>query len=452
MHLASEISTRSDVGWADQIARLTFDQLPAEVVGMAKCSILDTIGVGIGGAAEPTCTLLRKVQDPSSGQSSVWGVQGAVGSMNAAQANGVAAHALDFDDLAKPSMGGHPSAPLLPAILAVAEQEGKTGAELITAFVAGYETQCRLGTLMLEDHVEHGFHATATMGVVGAAAGVARLLGLDAQRAFVAMSLASAHVAGLKRMFGTMGKPLQVGNAARSGVQAALLAREGYTAAEDFLHGPQGFLEAYAGAGSNDSFAIAPEDRWYILDTIFKDYASCFGTHSTIDAIQELQPQIPQLSDIEKIQVTFPPGHQSVCCIERPRTGLEAKFSINYALATTLVNGDASPERFTDEQVAAGKVEKVYDLIKLVPDPSEPELGSKVRITLKDGRELVARRDCIAEGNARSSSEHWERLVPKFRSLVDPVLGSKQAGQLLNQLKDIESAETVAGLSLNPER
>jgi len=219
-------------GIAERIGAIHYGGLPVEAIARARTAILDTVGVTLAGAREPCAEIVARsirLGADTSGECLIFGSNRRTGALDAALINGTASHALDFDDVSN-SLGGHPSAPILPALFALAELLDSDGRAFVTAYVAGFETETRIGRGVHFHHYEKGWHPTATLGVFGAAAACCHLLGLDNARTAQALAIAASLAAGLKANFGTMTKPLHVGHTARSGLFAAQLAREGFTA------------------------------------------------------------------------------------------------------------------------------------------------------------------------------------------------------------------------------
>src|SRR5687767_10847341 len=239
--------------FAKRINALRYEDLPPEAVHWAKIGILDTVGVTLAGAREDTTRIPAAIVTAgSSGPSLIFGGNRRVAALDAALVNGTAAHALDFDDMTN-RLGGHPSAPILPALFALADELGASGRDFIAAYVAGFETECKLGLGVHFHHYTKGWHPTATLGVFGAAAAAARLLKLSGSETATALALAASFASGIKANFGTMAKPLHVGHCARNGLLAARLAKAGYTAnQESIFEHDQGFLEVFNGPGTYD--------------------------------------------------------------------------------------------------------------------------------------------------------------------------------------------------------
>src|SRR6516162_4689620 len=231
---------------AERAIALCYDELPAPVRELAEQCILDYLGVAIAGSQDPLVRILldEMAETGGSPQSSIIGHSARLPVLSAALVNGSAAHALDYDDV-NMAMPGHPSVAILPGLLALAELKESSGTEVITAFVAGYETSCRIGAALQPGHYALGFHSTGTVGCFGAAAACARLLGLDAEATAMALGIAGTQAAGLKSQFGTMCKPFHAGKAAENGLLSARLAIRGFSSRADLLECEQGFAATH---------------------------------------------------------------------------------------------------------------------------------------------------------------------------------------------------------------
>src|SRR5438034_9877544 len=268
---------------------------PVEARQRAAIAVCDTVGVILAGAPEAAADIIRRtIVAESRGHCRVLGTGVCASPSDAAFANGVAAHAHDYDDMCFVSMA-HPSCALVPAALAAAELAGGSGREVLDAYVAGFELECRLGLVMNPRHYhERGWHCTSSIGTLGAAAAASRLLGLDAPSTVHALGIAASLACGLKENIGSMVKPLHAGMAARNGVMAARLAKAGFTASEQSLDGPQGYLAAMDSQKPPSALAEATGDlgsRWEIVDTgvTVKLYPSCAATHPPLDALLGLK-------------------------------------------------------------------------------------------------------------------------------------------------------------------
>src|SRR5271169_1008857 len=233
---------------AERAMALRYDELPAPVRELARQCILDYLGVALAGAQDPLVQILLDEMAEAGGspQASIIGHSARLPVLSASLVNGSAAHALDYDDVNK-AMPGHPSVAILPGLLALAELKGSSGREVTTAFVAGYETACRIGAALQPGHYNLGFHSTGTVGCFGAAAACAHLLGLDAEATAMALGIAGTQAAGLKSQFGTMCKPFHAGKAAQNGLFAVRLAQRGFSSRTDIVECVQGFADPWSG-------------------------------------------------------------------------------------------------------------------------------------------------------------------------------------------------------------
>jgi 2-methylcitrate dehydratase PrpD len=268
---------------AGRASALGYDGLPAPVRELARQCILDYLGVAVAGARDPLVLILLDEITEAGGspQAVVIGHSARLPALSAALVNGAAAHALDYDDV-NMAMPGHPSVAILPGLLALAELKGSAGSEVITAFVAGYETACRIGAALQPGHYNLGFHSTSTVGSFGAAAACARLLGLDAETTAMALGIAGTQAAGLKSQFGTMCKPFHAGKAAQNGLLAARLAARGFSSRTDIVECVQGFALTHGPDFVPAAALAAPEADFHVLATLFKYYAAWYFTHAAL--------------------------------------------------------------------------------------------------------------------------------------------------------------------------
>ena len=328
--------------------------------------------------------------------------------------NGAASHALDFDDV-NLAMTGHPSVVLLSALLALAEERGSSGQDVLTAFVAGYELQCRLGLLLAPGHYNTlGFHATGTLGSFGAAASCAHLLGLDAEKFATALGIAGTQAAGLKSMFGTMCKPLHAGKAAYHGLLAARLAQRGFTARADVIECAQGFARTHS-PDFNPADALAePPGGFHILSNLFKYHAACYMTHAPIEAARKLREQHGLTPDsIARIHLTLDETCDRICNIAAPRTGLEAKFSLRLTTAMALAGVDTGGLASYSEATASDPtLIALRDRVEFDFRPGLPNTLAQLDLELTDGRRLTTSYD--AGIPASDIAEQGRRLEEKF--------------------------------------
>lgn len=407
----------------------------------------------LAGAAETAGRIVQQVIRAEGGDACrIIGTALRASATGAALANGTAAHALDFDDMCFVSLA-HPSAPLVAAILAAAELTGSSGAALLDAYVVGFEVEARLGARMNPSHYQRGWHCTSTLGTIGAAAGVSRLLGLDADATARAIAIAASDASGLKENFGTMVKPLHAGLAARSGVLAGLLAREGMDASLQAIDGPQGFLHAMHSEHDDIGRMLDDlESRWEILDTgiTVKLYPSCAGTHPTIDALIDVRRE-EQLTadDIDRIEVVVDSVTPNVLIHDRPSTGLEAKFSLPFCAAAAIVFGHVGIDTFDDESLRSAQVAALMPRVVMRPDSSldgtgAPLTQARITITCRDGR-TIARSADGARGYPDKPAARDE-LGAKFLACARRVLAPAAAERALDAMRSIENVSNVRAL------
>ena len=428
--------------------------VPPPARAAARDAVLDTVGVTLAGSVEPAARLVRDVACAEGGapRCGILGVAERTGAGWAALANGTAAHALDFDDMCFVSLA-HPSAPLVAAGLPVAELADAGGAALLDAYCVGFEIEAVLGRVMNPTHYEHGWHATATLGTIGAAATAARLLGQDAQTAACSMAIATSEASGLKESFGTMVKPLQAGLAGRSGVLAALLATAGLTASDRAVDGPQGLLVAMQARQPELGDAGAALGHvWEIVDggITVKLYPSCAATHPTIDTLLDLRAEHGFVADeVEQIEIGVDAVTPTVLIHDRPTQGLEAKFSMLFCAAAAVANGRVDIQTF-ETGLADPVIRRLLTRVRMRVDPSvggdQPALTeAMVPVRLADGRSLE-RRVRGARGYP-SRPPTAEELDRKFRTCAERVVSPAAASEALDFLRDLERRPRVAALT-----
>ena len=357
---------------------------------LARQCVLDYVACTLAGAKDAlTGILLAEAQEQGGGPiATVIGHASRLPVLSAALVNGAASHALDFDDV-NIAMTGHPSVVLLSALLPLAEERGSSGRDVLTAFVAGYELQCRLGRLLEPGHYNLlGFHATGTLGSFGAAAACAHLLGLDAEKYATALGIAGTQAAGLKSMFGTMCKPLHAGKAAYHGVLAARLAQRGFTSRGDVLECPQGFARTHS-PDFNPADALAePHGGFHIRNNLFKYHAACYMTHAPIEAARKLREQHGLTPDsIARIRLSLDETCDRICNIPTPRTGLEAKFSLRLTTAMALAGVNTGGLASYSEATAADPtLIALRDKVEFDFQNGRPNTIADLELVLTDGR------------------------------------------------------------------
>lgn len=421
---------------------VAYDDLPDDVLLLARQCVLDWIAVTVAGSREECTSLLRAevLEEGGAPRATLVGTGERVSLAQAALVNGTAAHALDYDDVSPP-MSGHPSAPTLGALLAIAEERDVTGRELMTAFVAGVETACRVGRLMRPGHYAAGWHATGTVGTFGAFAAVASLLGLDEAPWRSGFGLAGTQAAGLKAMFGTMAKPLHAGKAAANGLTAARLAARGFTASPDVLDVAAGFAATQTTTRDPDLALELGPGEYDLRTVLFKFHASCYATHSPIEgALRLVREHALAPEDVEDVLLEVPQAVFEQANVLEPATGLEGKFSLRYTTALALTGRRTDESAFDAAGLADPAVVAVRDRIAV---RSAPELRmpfhSRVVVRTRQGRRLEAAVDVSLPTPTAALPDQWPKLAGKLRGLVVPVLGEAAASGLVDAVASLES-------------
>ncbi len=433
---------------AERASALGYDDLSAAARALARQCVLDYLGVALAGAADPLVRMLLDEMSEAAGapQASIIGHEVRLPTLSAALVNGAAAHALDYDDV-NMAMPGHPSVAILPALLALAELKGSSGCEVITAFVAGYETACRIGAALQPGHYNLGFHATSTVGCFGAAAACARLLGLDTAATATALGVAGTQAAGLKSQFGTMCKPFHAGKAAQNGLLAARLAAREFSSRTDLVECVQGFALTHGPDFAPAAALATPEGGFHLLANLFKYHAACYFTHAPIECARRLRQEhglSPAI--IASITLRIDASCDRVCNIAAPVDGLQSKFSLRQTVAMALAGVDtASLGAYSAQNARDPGLVELRERIGFDWQNNWPQTLSELQLDLVDGRRLSARHD--AGIPAPDIAEQGARLATKFDALVEPVLGAPRTRELREMIAGLDDAAEVKSLA-----
>ena len=438
------------------VSGLRFDQLPAEAIAVAKLGFTDCIAVMVAGSDEPVVRLARQViaAKHSDGEARLMPSGERIAAPDAALVNGTAGHAFDYDDVA---LDGHPSAALVPAILAEAEALGASGRDMITAYVAGYEVWAELLSRQLDHLHTKGWHPTCIFGAVGAAAACASLRKLDAEQAAVALAVAASEASGVSANFGTMMKPLQVGRTAQSGVIAARLAAAGMTASLDALEHHNGYLTAFAPKGRIDVDTDTSKlgKAWRIVTERLnvKQYPMCYLTHRVIDGVSDLARQHDiDPGKVERVDVSIGVLQTELLRNHRPQTGLEAKFSLEFAVASGLAARGAGLSELTDGFVTRPEIQalmgKVHYQTVTETLPGLPWAPfDQVTVTMAGGQVLQSAPVRYARGSVEAPLGRAE-LRRKFDDCVAGKLAAADGAALFAGLDTLETLANARDLKL----
>ena len=431
---------------ATYAATLRFDELPGPVVHEAKRALLDHIGVAVAASGEDSVDALLRVSGRLTGPGpyTVVGRAETATMPYAALTNGFAAHLLDYDDTFNPGdTTVHGSAPVWPVIFALAEDRPVTGAEALTAFVAGFETECRLGRAAGDAHYEIGWHVTGTVGHVGAAAAAGRVLRLAPDVLTMALGSAGTQAAGLKSVYGTDGKPLHAGKAAMDGLLSAVMAQEGITSSTDIVEGPRGILAVMSTAPDPAKLLDGLGVQWHLLANGYKAYPNGSLTHSAIDAVLQLRAQHGfAAADVKRVRATVNSKAAIVTGKVDPRTGLYAKFSLTHAVAVALLTRRPLLEHFTDSAAVDPEIAAMRELVDVCSDAATGKRAAEVTVELADGGLVTCRID-DNKGTPKNPLSDAE-LTEKFIDNVAPRLGADTADALAAACWAAEAADDFA--------
>jgi 2-methylcitrate dehydratase PrpD len=442
------------------VSALRYEQIPADALPVIQMGFTDCIGVMIAGRNEPPPQLLKSVLAPSPGEATLLFGQGTASAPDAAWINGTAAHALDFDDVA---LRGHPSTALVPAILAEAEALGASGRQMVTAYAAGFETWAELVSREVDQHHTKGWHPTGIFGAIAAAAACASLRGLDAEKTAHAIALGASQSAGLMANFGTMTKPFHAGRAAHSGVIAARLAAAGFTASLDAIEHPQGFLGAVSPGGRFDVESPLPAVwQWKMPKSRLsvKKYPMCFATHRALDGILDLLKETPtDARRVRNVTVSISRRNTKLLRNHAPQTGLEAKFSMEFAMASALIAGRATLVELTDGFVRRADVQDMMRRVIVEPDdrydPNPNANGyaiyDQVTIETEDGRRFESEKI----NQVRGGPDHplsRDELRAKFEGCLQAGGLAASAAPLFDALMSLESCPDARRLYASSAR
>ena len=436
---------------AAQASAVTYDSLPEPVRELARQCVLDYYGVALAGADDPLATILLDELAEAGGaaQASIIGRKAKLPALSAALVNGAIGHALDYDDV-NLAMPGHPSVAILPGLIALAQQRKSTGRDVVAAFVAGYETACRIGMALRPGHYDRGFHATGTIGAFGAAAACAHLLGLDTEATARALGIAGTQAAGLKSQFGTMCKPFHAGKASQSGLLAARLAARGFSSRPDLVECEQGFALTHGPDFKAEAALAEPKSGFHIFANLFKYHAACYLTHGPIEAAREIRERHGvKPEQIARMTLSLDRSTERVCNIPAPTDGLEAKFSLRQTVAMALSGVDtASLGAYSPETANDPALVKLREKLALDFHEGWPQAKAELQVALTDGRVLKASHDAGIPSS--DIADQRERLIGKFDALAEPVLGAARARELraailgLDALSDVGAIATLA--------
>ena len=443
-------ATRSHGPNAAQLLALHTLRPTARSHEVARMAMLDCLACIVAGSATAPARMALDLAlaQGARGVAAALGTHERLAPVPAAFVNGVAGHALDFDDMTA-IMIGHPSVALVPAILALAQSSGQGPVAVLDAYVAGFEVATWFGRRMIPAHYDAGWHSTSSIGVFGATAAGARLLGLDAESTLNALAIAASNACGLRANFGSMTKSLHAGQAAETGVRAALLSAGGFTANTGLFDDAGGFFDLY-GIQSPQRYTLAEGALEIDATGIgLKPYACCGAGVSAMDAaIDTFVAHAPVAHDIVAIDCRVSHMATRIMPYAQAADGFQAKYCLPYCVAVALLDGCGAIAQFEDSRVARDDVQRLMQRVRVTADDAmaqgEGRFGVELRTTLRDGRVLVESLD-VPRGHPGRPLSHAE-LGTKFMGCVAPVLGEAQAARALSAIGELERLDGISAL------
>ncbi len=416
--LARFVATHPSRGWSDAVDH------------EAHRTFLNWLGCAVGAArheaADAALAAVRMLQPAP--QATMLGRRDRVDMAGAALVNGITSHTFDYDDTHLKTII-HPAGPVASALLALAEHSGASGRQLIDALVLGIDVSCRVGNVMYPDHYDRGWHITGSTGTLGAAAGCARLLGLDAQQTAMALGIAASQPVGVREQFGTMTKPFHPGAAARAGLMSALLAKNGFTASPRALEAPRGMIQTVSTKCDWREATDELGQRFEISFNSYKPFACGIVIHPSIDACVQLREQGVKPEQVERIELKVHSLVLELTGKKTPQDGLQAKFSVYHGCAAGLVFGRAAEDEFSDAVVNRPDMVALRAKVAATVDDAIDEASADVTAVLHDGRRVHVFVEHAIGSLQKPMTD--AQLQTKFHGLADPVLGAAASGRLI---------------------
>lgn len=438
---------------AQFVFNFSYDQIPDSAIQVIKNAFIDTIGVGIAGCEEKGSKIVKEfiIQENAQSISTIWGSNQKTSPSYASLVNGTFAHALDFDDV-NTAVIGHPSTVIVPTVMAISEELNISGKEAILAYFIGFEVMAYAGKLVGYNHYKKGWHATSTLGVLGSVAVAGKLYGLNVEQLTNAFGIAVSHSSGTRQNFGTMSKPYHPGNAARSGIVAASLAKRGFTGNREIFEAPLGFISLLGDRKIEENYEQIGKKFEIIESGIsVKKYACCFATHRAADAVFELLNKNKfVVDDIEEVIIKAPKGGFTPVIHSRPTTGLEGKFSVEYVIAAALIDQKITLETFTDHLVQRENVQQLLRKVRKEEDFSIPIYRSAVEEGFVELTIILKNKKLTQKIEYPKGSPQWpltqDELYEKFKDSVKDKLDNESINKLFEILSSLEKLDKLEEL------
>lgn len=434
--LADYVAKYPSRGWSDAVEH------------EAHRTFYNWLGCAIGAAhheAANAAVAAANLLQPAA-QATVLGRSEKLDMCNAALVNGITSHTFDFDDTHLKTII-HPAGPVASSVLALAEHLGLSGRDVLDALVLGIDVACRLGNTMYPDHYDRGWHITGSTGMLGAAAGCARLLRLSAGQTAMALGIAASQPVGLREQFGTMTKAFHIGAAARAGLMSALLASQGFTASSKALEAPRGLIQVVSDKRAWNEMTDELGSRFEISFNTYKPFACGIVIHPSIDACVQLRERGVTPDQLDRIELRVHALVLELTGNKEPQDGLQGKFSVYHACAAGLIYGRAGVEAFSDKVVRDPLVVETRRKVQAEVDNSIDEAAAHASAFLKNGERV----DIHVEHAIGSLQKPLTdlQLQAKFNALVVPILGQARADEIthicwqLGTLADVRALTTL---------
>lgn len=433
------------------VSELRYEDVPDEVIAHAKTCLLDAVGCGLYGSAQPWSQMAADVAVESSGGRGalLFAGPGTASPADAALANGTAIHGYEIDDV-HVSSSYHPASVSVPAALAVLGNRGGSGRDLLLALIVGYEVGIRTGICAGTTHSTSGFHVTGTVGPLGAGATTAKALGLDAQRSTHAIAIGATQASGLySARIGAMAKRFHAGRAAQSGVIAGLLAEKGFTGSLVALEAPfGGFMSTLRGQHAAEAILDGLGRQWETSRVGFKVYSACASAHTSVDAVESLTAQGVTAENLKTLTIWMTKkGYTNVGWRYVPGEVVSAQMNASYTAAVKLLDGDAFVKQYRPERLADPQVLAIIDRIKVCHDPELDKAGAakrhaiRVEAELKNGCSVKVKvQDRLGSAERPISPE---RIRQKFRTLAEGHLSNTAAAELEKLINEVEREDSL---------
>ena len=429
---------------AEWIVETDLKTIPETTQKEGVRTFVNWLGCAVGGASHETVDRALAGIGPFTGPatSTVIGRTEQLDALHAALINGISSHVLDYDDTHLKTII-HPAGPVASAILAIAERQKVSGSDFLTALIIGVEVECRIGNSVYPHHYDRGWHITGTAGVMGAAAAVGKLLGLNVQQMTWALGIAATQSSGFREMFGTMTKSFHPGRAAQNGTLAAHLAKANFDSSEQAIEAPRGFANVMSEKQDYQEILGGLGNHWEAALNSYKPFACGIVIHPTIDGCIKLSEQLGD--DVNRIVQFHLKAHPLVLELtgkKEPKTGLESKFSVFHSAACALLRRDGSPTAFTDEATNAPELVALRRKVTVDTDPSCHEAAVSIRATLDDGRVIEHSIERAIGSVEKPLSK--DQLEKKFIDQAALVIGKAQAKTLLAKAWTFPELDDVA--------